>query len=104
MSAVEMHPQSRCEYIPAVAKRGSRELMAPPVKVGLNIVWVESDLLAEYAQLAESLGYESLWSGEHVGLPTTPDWWKKFPGAEALGDAFTEDMVPFRPESDFPDP
>jgi probable F420-dependent oxidoreductase len=74
-----------------------------PVKVGLNIVWVQTALLAEYARLAESLGYESLWSGEHICLPTRPDWWTKFPGAEALGEAFTEDMVPFTPNSDFPD-
>jgi probable F420-dependent oxidoreductase len=78
--------------------------MAPPVKIGLNIVWVETPLLAEYAQLAESLGYESLWSGEHICLSTAADWWKKFPGAEMMGDAFTEDMVPFDPDSDFPDP
>lgn len=78
--------------------------MAPPVKVGLNIVWVQTPLLAEYARLAEDLGYESLWSGEHVCLSTADDWWKSFPGAQALGDAFTEDMVPFTPDSDFPDP
>jgi probable F420-dependent oxidoreductase len=75
-----------------------------PVKVGLNIVWVKTELLAEFAGLAEELGYESLWSGEHICLPNTPDWWKGFPGAQALGDAFTEDMVPFSPDSDFPDP
>jgi probable F420-dependent oxidoreductase len=78
--------------------------MAPPVKVGLNIVWVETRLLREFAQLAEALGFESLWSGEHICLSSAPGWWKKFPGAEALGDAFTEDMVPFTPDSDFPDP
>jgi len=76
----------------------------PPVRIGLNIVWVETELLVEYAQLAESLGYESLWSGEHICLATRPDWWRAFPGGAALGDAFTEDMVPFTPDSDFPDP
>ncbi|MGE0877943.1 MAG: TIGR03619 family F420-dependent LLM class oxidoreductase [Acidimicrobiia bacterium] len=78
--------------------------MAPPVKVGLNIVWVQTPMLAEYAQLAERCGYESLWSGEHICLSTEPDWWRGFPGGAALGDAFTADMVPFTPDSDFPDP
>lgn len=76
----------------------------PPLKVGLNIVWVKPELLVEYAQFAESLGYESLWSGEHICLSTDPNWWRSFPGGAALGDAFTEDMVPFTPDSDFPDP
>ena len=78
--------------------------MTVPLKIGLNIVWVKTALLAEYAQLAESLGYESLWSGEHICLSTRPDWWTKFPGVAALGNGFTEDMVPFSPDSDFPDP
>lgn len=73
-------------------------------KIGLNIVWVRTELLAEYGQLAERLGYESLWSGEHVCLSTREDWWTSFPGGRGLGDAFTEDMVPFTPDSDFPDP
>lgn len=76
----------------------------PPVKIGLNIVWVQTDLLADYARAAEDMGYESLWSGEHICLTTAPDWWRLFPGAQALGDAFTEDMVPFTPDSNFPDP
>jgi probable F420-dependent oxidoreductase len=78
--------------------------MVAPLKVGLNIVWVKPEHLVEFAQTAEGLGYESLWSGEHVCLPHKADWWKLFPGAEALGDAFTEDMVPFTPDSIFLDP
>lgn len=78
--------------------------MPAPLKVGLNICWVEAAHLSEYAQLAESLGYKSLWSGEHVCLSAEPNWWKLFPGAEAMGDAFTEDMVPFTPDSMSPDP
>jgi probable F420-dependent oxidoreductase len=74
------------------------------MKVGLNIVWVRPEHVVEFAQAAEALGYESVWSGEHVCLPSTPDWWKLFPGAEALGDAFTEEMVPFTPDSIFLDP
>lgn len=78
--------------------------MAPPLKVGLNIVWIKPEHLAEFARLAEDLGFESLWSGEHICLSTAEDWWRLFPGAEALGDDFTEDMVPFHPDSIFPDP
>lgn len=74
------------------------------MKVGVNIVWAKPEHVVEFAQAAEALGYESVWSGEHVCLPTKPDWWKLFPGAQALGDAFTEDMVPFTPDSDFLDP
>src|ERR1700757_2364333 len=77
--------------------------MAPPVKVGLNIVWVQTELLAEYARLAEGLGYKSLWSGEHICLSTASDWWRNFPAAQLVGESFTEDMVPFTPDSDFPD-
>lgn len=75
----------------------------PPVKVGLNIVWVKPDSLAEFAVTAEEYGYESLWSGEHVCLSVAPDWWKLFPGAQAIPD-FTEEMVPFTPDSVFLDP
>jgi probable F420-dependent oxidoreductase len=78
--------------------------MAAPVKVGLNIVWAKPEHVIELAQAAEALGYESVWSGEHVSLPMKPDWWKLFPAAEILGDAFTEDMVPFSPDSPFLDP
>ena len=78
--------------------------MGAPLKVGLNIVWPKPEHVIEFAQLAEHLGYESVWSGEHVSLPKTPDWWKGFPGADALGDAFTEAMVPFDQDSTFLDP
>jgi probable F420-dependent oxidoreductase len=78
--------------------------MAPPLKIGLNIAWSKPEDVIAFAQAAEELGYESVWSGEHVSLPATPDWWKLFPLAEILGDAFTEDMVPFSPRSPFLDP
>ena len=78
--------------------------MTAPVKVGLNIVWARPEHVVAFARAAEDLGYESVWSGEHVALPSTPDWWKLFPGVEALGDAFTEEMVPFAPGSPFLDP
>ena len=35
----------------------------PPVKIGLNIVWVKPEHLLEFGVLADELGYESLWSG-----------------------------------------
>jgi probable F420-dependent oxidoreductase len=78
--------------------------VAAPLNVGLNIVWPRPEHVVEFAQAAEELGYESVWSGEHVSLPVKPDWWKLFPGASALGDAFTEEMVPFSPDSVFLDP
>jgi probable F420-dependent oxidoreductase len=78
--------------------------VAAPVKVGLNIVWAKPEHVVEFAQAAEALGYESVWSGEHVALPSTPDWWKLFPAAELMGDAFSEEMVPFSPDSPFLDP
>jgi len=78
--------------------------MTAPLKVGLNIVWPRPQDVVAFAQAAEDLGYESVWSGEHVSLPATPDWWKLFPLADVLGDAFTEDMVPFDPRSPFLDP
>jgi probable F420-dependent oxidoreductase len=78
--------------------------MAAPVEVGLNIVWPKPEHVVEFAQAAEDLGYESVWSGEHVALPARADWWKSFPLADVLGDAFTEEMVPFTPDSPFLDP
>lgn len=78
--------------------------MAAPLNVGLNIVWAKPQDVIAFAQAAEDLGFESVWSGEHVALPARSDWWKIFPLAEILGDAFTEDMVPFSPHSTFLDP
>ena len=74
------------------------------MKIGLNIVWAKPSDVVAFARAAEDLGYESVWSGEHVSLPTKPDWWKVFPLAEILGDEFTEDMLPFTPRSPFLDP
>jgi probable F420-dependent oxidoreductase len=74
------------------------------VKIGLNIVWAKPADVVAFARAAEDLGYESVWSGEHVGLPAKPDWWKVFPLADIMGDAFTEEMVPFSPRSPFLDP
>ena len=79
-------------------------LVGTPVKIGLNIVWARPDDVVAFARAAEDLGYESVWSGEHVALPKKPDWWKLFPGAETFGDDFTEELVPFSPDSPFLDP
>jgi probable F420-dependent oxidoreductase len=81
--------------------------MSLPIKVGLNIVWVQPSHVAEFARCAEDLGFESVWSGEHVCLPARPDWWHNYPAAQAAaarGEAFSEEMISFRPESEFLDP
>jgi probable F420-dependent oxidoreductase len=78
--------------------------MAPPLKIGLNIVWVKPELQVEVSQLAEQLGFESVWSGEHVGLPKYDDWWKNYPSVLAKGEAGTIDDVSFGPDSPFLDP
>jgi len=78
--------------------------MAPPLKIGLNIVWMKPELQVETAQLAEQLGFESVWSGEHVALPKNPGWWKQYPSVVAKGEAGTEADVSFGPDSDFLDP
>jgi len=79
--------------------------MPPPLKIGLNIVWMKPELQVRTAQLAEDLGFEGAWSGEHLALPTgDPNWWRKYPTAVALGDRATEDVVNFRPRSAFVDP
>jgi len=78
--------------------------MALPLKVGINIVFVRPDAVVEVSKAAEDLGFESVWSGEHVALPVRDDWWKKYPSVVAAGDAGTERHVPFRPETPFVDP
>lgn len=72
--------------------------------IGLNIVWFRPDLQVKAAQLAEQLGFESVWSGEHVGLPFYPDWWRNYPTVLAKGEEGTEDDVLFGPKSKFLDP
>ena len=67
-----------------------------PLDIGLNIVWTRPELVVEFAQRAEELGFESVWSGEHIGLPKTPDWWHGYPAAQAAraaGQPFSEDDV-----------
>ena len=84
-----------------------RGAVSLPLKVGLNIVWPKPELVVEFAQLAESLGFESVWSGEHVCLPARADWWEDYPAARiarAAGEPFDEDSVVFKPGSVFLDP
>lgn len=78
--------------------------MAAPLKMGLNIVWVKPELQVECAVLAEQLGFDSIWSGEHICLEKQPGWWKNYPSVIALGDKGTENDVSFGPDSQFLDP
>lgn len=78
--------------------------MALPVKVGLNIVWMKPELQVEVAKLAEDLGFYSVWTGEHIGLPKYDGWWKQYPTVLAKGEAGGPDDVAFGPDSEFMDP
>lgn len=80
------------------------EPMPSHVAFGLNIVNVRPDCVVAFAQAAEQLGFESVWSGEHVALPKVPDWARAHPMARILGDRFNERMVGFSPDSPFLDP
>ena len=44
------------------------------MKIGLNIISMKAGELAAGAVLAEKLGYESLWMGEHILLPHGTDY------------------------------
>jgi probable F420-dependent oxidoreductase len=62
-------------------------------KIGLITVQLRADRLAETAVLAERLGYESLWVGEHVVTPVS------------FGDeAYPGAKLPFAADSDFLEP
>jgi probable F420-dependent oxidoreductase len=78
--------------------------MAPPLKMGLNIVWLKPELQIEGSQLAEQLGFESVWSGEHIGLPKYEGWWKNYPAVTVKGTAGSAADVAFGPDSQFLDP
>ncbi|MBV9842282.1 MAG: TIGR03619 family F420-dependent LLM class oxidoreductase [Sphingomonadaceae bacterium] len=73
-------------------------------KIGINIVPVPIQLLTRFARLAEELGFESLWSGEHVCLPNSEDWWKLYPSVVAAGERGHSRLVPFTPHTQFLDP
>ena len=78
--------------------------MAAPLKVGVNIVFVKPEAVVRISQAAEQMGYESVWSGEHVALPKHEGWWKDYPSVRAAGEAGHEKMVPFKPDTVFLDP
>ena len=40
-------------------------------KIGMVVTWAQPELLSDAAALAEALGYESMWTGEHVVLPVS---------------------------------
>ena len=63
------------------------------MKIGLNFFPIKLREMAQAAQLADRLGYESLWYGEHVIVPWEYDE-SKYPG----------DQVPFAPDSKIIDP
>ena len=64
-----------------------------PVKIGLNFFPIRMREMPEAAQLADRLGYNSLWYGEHVAVPWEYDE-SRYPG----------DLVPFHPDSKILDP
>jgi len=78
--------------------------MAAPLKMGLNIVWLKPELQVEGAVLAEDLGFDAVWSGEHIWLDKSPGWWRNYPSVVAKGAAGSQDDVAFGPDSDFLDP
>jgi probable F420-dependent oxidoreductase len=78
--------------------------MTGGVKLGLNIVPVRPDALIEVCQAAEALGFESVWSGEHVAVPARPDWFLGPEEAKHLTGPNPEARMPFKPETMFLDP
>lgn len=62
------------------------------MKIGLNIVPVQTAKMAEAARLSEELGFESVWIGEHIVLPMEPS--KPYPYGQAS----------FRPKTPFLEP
>lgn len=67
--------------------------MSLPVKIGLNFFPVKMREMPQAAMLADTLGYTSLWYGEHVAVPWEYDK-SRYPG----------DQVPFHPDSKILDP
>lgn len=68
--------------------------MASRISVGINTVPIPRDDLIEAGKLAEQLGYESLWCGEHTIVPFEYD--SEFPmGGKAPFDPNTPFFEPF---------
>ena len=80
--------------------------MSLPVQLGLNLSSVQPALVARYAVLAEQMGFESVWIGEHICVPIADDWWRGPEQDAHLGDDPEQaaNRRPFDPESPFLDP
>jgi len=62
--------------------------MSNLINIGINMVPIPPEDLVEAGQLAEELGYESLWVGEHFIVP----WETKAPYPYGETAPFTADM------------
>ena len=64
------------------------------MKFAVSFLRLRQASFVDVAQAAEELGYESLWSGEHIALPVE-EYWKGYPGAQG------PEQVPFKADSIF---
>lgn len=78
--------------------------MKGPLKIGLNIVSVPPEKLVEVCQLAEALGFESVWSGEHVAIPARPDWFEGAEEQKHLAGGNVSSKMPFAAHTPYLDP
>lgn len=78
--------------------------MGAPLELGLNLSSVKPEILLEFAQSAEDMGFESVWIGEHIALANREGWWKDYPAVKAAGDKGTIKNVPFRLNTPFLEP
>jgi probable F420-dependent oxidoreductase len=78
--------------------------MSTGLKIGLNIVPVRPEHLIDVCQAAEALGFESVWSGEHVAIPMRPDWFEGPEEAKHLTGPNPQAKRPFKPDTIFLDP
>src|SRR5690606_15922317 len=82
--------QEVLELVPDPGRGGKHGGRA--MKIGLNLVPVSLDKLADAARVSEELGFESGWIGEHIVLPMKPR--APYPYGEAS----------FRPDTPFLEP
>ena len=57
------------------------------MKIGAPMFFVKLDEIAKHARLAEELGYESIWLGEHIALPRNLD--VLYPGGRPIFNSDT---------------
>jgi len=74
------------------------------LKLGLGIVSVPAEHLVEVCRAAERLGFESVWSGEHVAVPVRPDWFEGAEEQKHLAGGRTRAKMPFTAHTPFLDP